>query len=199
MPIPVIGLTGGIATGKSTVSNYFKKLGITVVDADAIAKQVVAPNSLSLGKIKAHFGSLILLDNGELNRAELRKRIFSNEAEKQWLNNLLHPIIREEILKQLHNASGPYVILDAPLLFENHLNKLCDKTVVVDIPTQLQIARGAKRDDVTKEQIKHIIKAQMSRDDKVARANFIIDNAQSLEHTYSQVLAIHKTLLSTSQ
>lgn len=194
MPAPVIGLTGGIATGKSTVSNYFQKLGITIVDADAIAKQVVAPNSSSLKKIKAHFGSQIVLDNGELNRAELRKLIFSNESEKLWLNNLLHPVIRQEILEQLNVASGPYVILDAPLLFENNLDKLCEKTLLVDIPEELQIMRGSERDGVNKEQIKQIIAAQMPRSIKLTKADYVIDNALSLDNTYAQVMAIHQKL-----
>ncbi len=194
MPAPVIGLTGGIATGKSTVSNYFKKLGISIVDADAIAKQVVAPNSPSLEKIKAHFGSQIVLDNGELNRVELRKLIFSNESEKLWLNNLLHPIIRQNILEQLNAAIGPYVILDAPLLFENNLDKLCEKTLVVDIPEELQIIRGSERDGVNQEQIKQIIAAQMPRSIKLKKADYFIDNALSLDNTYAQVMAIHQKL-----
>ncbi|MEC8327903.1 MAG: dephospho-CoA kinase [Pseudomonadota bacterium] len=194
MPAPVIGLTGGIATGKSTVSNYFKKLGITIVDADAIAKQVVAPNSPSLKKIKAHFGSQIVLDNGELNRVELRKAIFSNESEKLWLNNLLHPIIRQEILEQLNAANGSYVILDAPLLFENNLDKLCAKTLLVDIPEELQIMRGSERDGVNKEQIKQIIAAQMPRSIKLTKVDYVIDNALSLDNTYAQVMAIHQKL-----
>ncbi len=194
MPAPVIGLTGGIATGKSTVSNYFKKLGITVVDADAIAKQVVAPNSPSLKKIKAHFGSQIVLDNGELNRVELRKLIFSNESEKLWLNNLLHPIIRQEILEQLNAANGSYVILDAPLLFENNLDELCEKTLLVDIPEELQIMRGSERDGVNKEQIKQIIAAQMPRIIKLKKADYVIDNTLSLDKTYAQAMAIHQKL-----
>ena len=194
MPAPVIGLTGGIATGKSTVSNYFQKLGITIVDADAIAKQVVAPNSYSLKKIKAHFGSQIVLDNGELNRAELRKAIFSNESEKLWLNNLLHPVIRQVILEQLNAANGSYVILDAPLLFENNLDKICAKTLLVDIPEELQIMRGSERDGVNKEQIKQIIAAQMPRSIKLTKADYVIDNALSLDNTYAQVMAIHQKL-----
>ncbi|MEI4550102.1 dephospho-CoA kinase [Pseudoalteromonas spongiae] len=194
MPAPVIGLTGGIATGKSTASNYFKKLGITIVDADTIARQVVAPNSFGLEKIKAHFGSQIVLDNGELNRAELRKLIFSNESEKLWLNNLLHPVIRQEILEQLNAANGPYVILDAPLLFENNLDKLCEKTLLVDIPEELQIMRGSERDGVNKQQIKQIIAAQMPRSIKLKKADYVIDNALSLDNTYAQVMAIHQKL-----
>ena len=194
MPVPVIGLTGGIATGKSTVSNYFQKLGITIVDADAIAKQVVAPDSSSLKKIKAYFGSQIVLDNGELNRAELRKIIFSNESEMLWLNNLLHPVIRQEILEQLNAANGSYVILDAPLLFENNLDKLCEKTLLVDIPEELQIMRGSERDGVNKEQIKQIIAAQIPRSIKLTKADYVIDNTLSLENTYAQITAIHQKL-----
>lgn len=196
MAIPILGLTGGIATGKSTVSNLFKNLGITVVDADLIAREVVAPQTPALKEIAKQFGPEILLDNGELNRAKLRQIIFKNEADKSWLNNLLHPIIRQEIIKQLSEAKGPYVILDAPLLLENGLDQLCVKTIVVDIPSEQQIERGASRDNVTKEQIIKIIGSQMPRTEKLEKADLIIDNSGSIENTQNQVLSIHNSLLS---
>ncbi|WP_372766536.1 dephospho-CoA kinase [Pseudoalteromonas sp.] len=197
MAVPILGLTGGIATGKSTVSRIFKNLGITIVDADLIARDIVAPNSLALIEITKRYGKQILLDNGKLNRAKLRQIIFKNESDKSWLNNLLHPIIRQEIIKQLNEAKGPYVILDAPLLLENALDQLCIKTIVVDIPTEQQVERAASRDDVTKEQIIKIIESQMPRADKLKKADIIIDNSGSLDNTQSQILAIHKSLLAT--
>lgn len=195
MAIPILGLTGGIATGKSTVSNFFKSLGITIVDADLIAREVVAPHTPALKEIAKQFGPEILLDNGELNRAKLRQIIFKNESEKSWLNNLLHPIIRQEIVKQLSEAKGPYVILDAPLLLENGLDQLCVKTIVVDISSKQQIERAASRDNVTKEQIIKIIESQMPQAEKLEKADIIIDNSGSIENTQNQVLTIHNSLL----
>lgn len=193
MNTKILGLTGGIATGKSTVSGFFKNLGITIVDADLIAREAVAPNSPALVKIQNQFGDDILLPSGKLNRAQLRHIIFQDSAAKEWLNALLHPIIRQEILSQLNSATGPYVVLDAPLLFENDLDKLCAKTAVVDIPVEMQISRATTRDKVTKEQIKNIIAAQMPREEKRAKADFIVDNSKSLENTQNQVNSIHLT------
>ena len=192
----VIGLTGGIAAGKSTVSKNFESFGITVVDADLIARQVVEPNSIALQKIANYFGNSLILEDGTLNRANLRELVFSDEQNKLWLNNLLHPLIRTEILAQLAAAKGPYVILDAPLLFENGLDKLCTKTVLVDIPEALQVERASARDDVSSVQIKSIIAAQMPRKEKLQKADLIIDNSKSKENTGQQVEKIHQSLLS---
>jgi len=191
MNTKILGLTGGIATGKSTVSGFFQQLGITIVDADLIAREVVSPNSPALIEITNQFGDDILLPSGELNRAQLRHIIFHDTKAKAWLNALLHPLIRQEIVAQLNSTKGPYVVLDAPLLFENGLDKLCAKTVVVDIPREMQISRAAKRDKVTQEQIRNIIEAQMPREEKLAKADIIIDNSKSIENTQSQVNSIH--------
>lgn len=196
MSAPILGLTGGIASGKSTVSGFFQQLGITIVDADLIAREVVSPNSPALIEITNQFGDDILLPSGELNRAKLRHIIFQDEEAKAWLNDLLHPLIRQEIVAQLNSAKGPFVVLDAPLLFENGLDKLCAKTAVVDIPVEMQILRATKRDGVTQAQIKNIIKAQMPREEKRVKANFIIDNSQSLQNTQQQVAAIHAHFIS---
>jgi len=193
MNTKILGLTGGIATGKSTVSGFFKNLGITIVDADLIAREAVAPNSPALIEITNQFGDDILLPSGELDRAQLRNIIFQDSEAKAWLNTLLHPLIRQEIVAQLNSAKGPYVVLDAPLLFENGLDKLCAKTAVVDIPVEMQISRATTRDKVTKEQIKNIIAAQMPREEKRAKADFIVDNSKSLENTQNQVNSIHLT------
>lgn len=191
MSTPILGLTGGIASGKSTVSGFFQQLGITIVDADLIAREVVAPNSPALIEITKQFGDDVLLPSGELNRAQLRHIIFQDSEAKAWLNALLHPLIRQEIVAQLNSAKGTYVVLDAPLLFENGLNKLCAKTAVVDIPKEMQISRATKRDKVTQEQIRNIIEAQMPREEKLAKADIIIDNSKSIENTQSQVNSIH--------
>lgn len=125
----VLGLTGGIGCGKSAVSAVFESQGIAIVDADIIARQVVAPKSTGLNAIITYFGNDILNQDQTLNRSKLRELIFADETKKQWLNNLLHPLIRETILTDLRNATSQYVILVAPLLFENGLDKYCQRIV----------------------------------------------------------------------
>jgi dephospho-CoA kinase len=204
----IIGLTGGIATGKSTVSQQFKHLGINIVDADLIARQVVEPGSDALAQIAKYFGDGILNADQSLNRAKLREIIFSdssstnssvnsavNSGAKQWLNDLLHPIIRLEITHQLESATSPYVILDAPLLFENKLDAICHSSVLVDIPERLQIKRATQRDSVTSEQIKQIIDAQMPSTLKRDKADHIIDNSGTIDNTIVQVNALHNTFI----
>lgn len=190
----IIGLTGGIGSGKSTVANFFTALGIPLVDADLIAKQQVAKGSDALKLIQQQFGDDILLSDGNLNRAKLRELIFSNQAHKEWLNQLLHPRIRAEIIMQLQTADGKFVLLDAPLLFENGLNKLCNKSIVVDVPEDIQLARASLRDSQSTEAIKAIISAQMPRSNKLALADYIIDNSASLEQTEQQVTQLYTEL-----
>lgn len=190
----IIGLTGGIGSGKSTVANFFTTLGIPLVDADLIAKQQVAKGSDALKLIQQQFGDDILLSDGNLNRAKLRELIFSNQAHKEWLNQLLHPRIRAEIIMQLQTADGKFVLLDAPLLFENGLNKLCNKSIVVDVPEDIQLARASLRDSQSTEAIKAIISAQMPRSNKLELADYIIDNSASLEQTEQQVTQLYTEL-----
>ncbi|MGL4899407.1 MAG: dephospho-CoA kinase, partial [Shewanella sp.] len=128
----VVGLTGGIGSGKTTVANLFAELGITLVDADIVAREVVAKGSAGLNAIVAHFGSQILTPEGELDRGKLRQRIFSHDEERLWLNQLLHPMIRQTMLTQVNQATSPYVIMVVPLLFENGLDSLVNRVLVVD-------------------------------------------------------------------
>lgn len=191
----VLGLTGGIGCGKTAVSNMFEELGITIVDADIIARQVVEPNSKGLKAIAQHFGDNILLPNGTLNRAELRAKIFTNNNDKEWLNTLLHPLIRVKILTDINNATSPYVVLVAPLLFENNLDKYCDHTLLIDVPTSVQIARTVKRDSTNIEQVKNIIASQMSRADKQQKADDILNNDRSLNLVHIELVDLHKKYL----
>ncbi|MBQ4856639.1 dephospho-CoA kinase [Pseudoalteromonas sp. MMG007] len=191
----VLGLTGGIGCGKTAVSNMFEELAITVVDADIIAREVVAPNSTGLNAIIAHFGKNILLPNGTLNRAVLRTKIFTNNADKEWLNALLHPLIRKKILADLNNATSPYVVLVAPLLFENNLDRYCNHTLLIDVPASVQIERTAKRDNTTIEQVKSIIAAQMSREDKQQKADDILNNDRDLTLVHAELVVLHKNYL----
>ena len=191
----VLGLTGGIGSGKSAVSAMFEEFGIQVVDADIVAREVVEPGSVGLTKITAHFGDEILTSNGTLDRAKLRAIIFADESQKQWLNNLLHPLIRETMLSQLKLATSHYVILVAPLLFENGLEKYCNHTLLIDVPVDVQITRTTARDNVSDELAKQIIASQMSRADKKQKACDILDNNRPLEEVKADVQKLHKKYL----
>lgn len=191
----VLGLTGGIGSGKSAVSAMFEELGIEVVDADIVAREVVEPGSIGLKKITEHFGNEILTSEGTLDRAKLRTIIFADESEKQWLNSLLHPLIRESMITQLKQATSQYVILVAPLLFENGLEKYCDHTLLIDVPVEVQITRTTARDNVSTELAKQIIASQMSRADKQKKATDILDNNRPLEEVKIDVLKLHKKYL----
>ncbi|WP_199524725.1 dephospho-CoA kinase [Pseudoalteromonas sp. bablab_jr011] len=191
----ILGLTGGIGSGKSAVSAMFEKLGITVVDADIVAREVVEPGSAGLKKIVEHFGKTILTSEGVLDRAKLRGIIFDNETEKAWLNALLHPLIRESMLKQLQQATSDYVILVAPLLFENGLEKLCNHTLLIDVPVTTQITRTSARDNVSEAQAKKIITSQMSRADKQLKADDILDNDRALSEVAIDVKKLHQKYL----
>lgn len=172
----VVGLTGGIASGKTTVADMIASEGINVVDADIVAREVVAIGSDGLAQISAYFGSNILLDDGSLDRGLLREKIFSDNANKQWLNNLLHPLIRTELLAQLAASDSLYTLLVVPLLVENNLTTLCDHVLVVDVAEQVQIQRTMARDNVSEQQAKAILQAQATREQRLAAADSVIVN-----------------------
>ncbi|KNC67076.1 dephospho-CoA kinase [Pseudoalteromonas ardens] len=195
----ILGLTGGIGAGKTTVSDYLNKSGICVVDADVVAREVVEPGSEGLNAIVAHFGAQILTDEGTLDRTTLRGIIFADENEKSWLNALLHPLIRAQLLAQLAQADSDYVILSAPLLFENGLEQYCDKTLLVDVPVEVQLTRTCVRDNAHQQQVERIIEAQMSRTDKRAKADFILDNNQPLEAMHTELAALHQAFLQQAE
>ena len=195
----ILGLTGGIGAGKTLVSNHLAALGIEIVDADVIARDVVAIGSDGLNAIEQHFGKTILLDDGSLNRAKLREIIFADSEQKSWLNNLMHPLIRQNITAQLDAATSPYVVLSAPLLFENKLDALCDHTLLVDVPVEVQLARTANRDSVSTEQVKNIIAAQMSREDKQQKADSIIDNHRDIDSVLIDVEELHHAFLQQAE
>ena len=139
----IVGLTGGIGSGKSTITNLFVELGVPIVDADIVAREVVEKGSPLLAQIAEHFGESILTEEGELNRAKLRKKVFADENEKNWLNNLLHPAIRERMLARLNAQTAPYTLFVVPLLIENKLTTLCDRVLVIDVKPETQIARAS--------------------------------------------------------
>lgn len=191
----VLGLTGGIGSGKSAISAMFEGLGIQVVDADIVAREVVEPGSVGLAKITEHFGDEILTTDGSLDRAKLRAIIFADESQKQWLNNLLHPLIRESMLAQLQQATSQYVILVAPLLFENGLDQFCDHTLLIDVPVEVQITRTTARDNISVELAKQIIASQMPRADKQQKATDTLDNNRLLSEVKIDVQKLHEKYL----
>ena len=187
----VIGLTGGIGSGKTTVANLFAKLGVTLVDADVIARGVVAIGSEALQQIVAKFGADALLSDGKLNRAWLRSRVFADESAKQWLNAVMHPLIRTEIQRQLNTAQSAYVLLVAPLLIENGLTALTSQVLVVNVSPATQIRRTCARDQVSISQVEAILAAQCSQSQRLAHADQVIDNDSDGIDLSGQVAELH--------
>ena len=185
-----IGLTGGIASGKTTVSNIFENFGINIIDADKIAKQVVSPKSDALEEIKIKFGNKIIKDN-ELNRSLLRKIIFKDKSAKMWLESLLHPIILEQVVKGISLSSSPYCILSAPLLFEAHFQKLTKRNITVLTTMTSQVNRVIKRDNVDLIQAKAVISNQLSNKMKIRLSDDIITNNSNLKNLKNKVLNLH--------
>ncbi|MDC8441360.1 dephospho-CoA kinase [Halomonas aquamarina] len=175
----IVGLTGGIGSGKSTVARAFGSLGIGWVDADDVAREVVMPGEPALAAISEHFGNDVLHADGTLNRAALRSIVFDNPAERKWLESVTHPRVRERILVHLERLQrqSPYVLLVSPLLFESGQDKLVDRTVVVDVPVELQLSRTRARDDVSEAQVHAILAAQLPREERLTKANDVIDNS----------------------
>ena len=191
----VVGITGGIGSGKSAVTDHLETLGITVVDADKVARVVVEPGTSGLAAITEHFGSDVLLANGGLDRAALRKIVFDNHNERKVLEEITHPRIRDEIIRQLSEASSPYVVLSSPLLLESGQNTLADYVVVVDVPEEVQLKRTMARDDNSEALVNQIMAAQLDRQTRLSRADASIMNDTSLKELYERVEALHEDLL----
>ena len=195
----VIGLTGGIGSGKTTVANLFGDYGIDLIDADIIARDVVAIGSRGLCRIIEKFGNSILLADGNLDRSQLRAAIFSDPHLKNWLNQLLHPLIREQMLADIDRTTSPYCLLIVPLMVENNLQTLTDRLLVVDVDQQTQIMRTQQRDNVSLEQIKNILAAQASRQQRLDAADDIICNNGDNQALLTQVAQLHQHYLALAQ
>lgn len=191
----VVGLTGGIGSGKSSVANLFGDLDVPIISADQLAREVVKPGSDALAQIVKHFGEAVLEVDGTLNRARLRKQIFQNKTERAWLENLLHPLIAEERLRQIAATSKPYVIVEIPLLLEKSLGEEVDRVLVVDVPEALQIERVKQRDSVSKASIRAIMDTQVSASQRRASADDVIDNSGSLDDLRPQIESLHRKYL----
>ncbi|PHQ14422.1 dephospho-CoA kinase [Marinobacter profundi] len=193
----VIGLTGGIGSGKSTVAKLFGALGVHWVDADNVAREVVEPGTPALARIADHFGADILQADGSLDRARLREIVFRAPEERAWLERLLHPVIREELIRQLNPADYalPYVLLVSPLLLETDQHQLVARIVVVDVPVEVQLSRTMARDDNPRDQVERIIAAQISRDDRLQKADDVIDNNQKVVDVERRVGELHGRFL----
>lgn len=187
----VLGLTGGIGSGKSAAADAFAQLGIEVIDADHAARWVVEPGRPALAKIVDRFGGAILLSDGQLDRAALRERIFAEPEQRQWLEALLHPLIREEISRFLAAAKSPYVILVSPLLIESGQYKSVQRVLVVDVPSELQMERALQRDQVSETQLRAIMQAQLTRDERLKFADDVLCNAADKSALQREVLRLH--------
>lgn len=187
----VIGLTGGIGSGKSTVAQLFAEKGITVIDSDQLARDVTQPGKPALNEIQEHFGSGLINENGSLNRTTLRKIIFGNDNERVWLEQLLHPLIRAEMKKQIEKSTSNYCIVVIPLLFETTPNPLINRILVVDTHEKEQINRVLKRDSSSPEEIQLILKSQVSRAKRLEFADDIIENTGSISELIPQVNRLH--------
>ena len=194
LKVYVVGLTGGVGSGKSTVAELFAKLGVTIVDADQAARTVVQPGSPALQEIEQAFGPEVLLQDGTLDRAAMRKRIFANQQERKKLEAITHPKIKEEIQRQLAAAKGSYAILVVPLLLETG-QELADRILVVDAPEEQQISRTIKRDNSSRQQAESMLKAQASRSERLRQADDVIDNSKGPDQLPQQVEQLHRKYL----
>lgn len=193
MTILKIGLTGGIGCGKSTVCDLFAELGISIIDADLIAREIVEPGQPALSQLSQYFGPQILHADGSLNRATLRQTIFKDEAARQTINEIMHPLIFKEIEQRINNLDSLYCIVAVPLLFETGYQNKFDRVLVIDCDPDTQIQRVSQRDQADLQQIQAIIDSQIPRSRRLELADDIIDNMSSLQILAEQVKKLHNS------
>jgi len=191
----VVGLTGGIGSGKTAVSDRFRDLGIDIVDADLASRAVLAPGRPAVAAIAEHFGPELIAEDGSLDRAELRRRVFANPDERRWLEALTRPLIAEWLHQQLAEAASPYAILVNPLLIETGHARVCQRVLVVDAPETLQLQRTMHRDGNDEAQVRAIMAAQASREERLTAADDVIVNEGDLTALDDQVRALHDQYL----
>ena len=190
-----VGLTGGIASGKTTVANLFGELGAILIDTDIIAREVVEPGMPALAQIAESFGDTVIAADGALDRRALRALVFADEQKRRQLEAIVHPRIRDETVAQMQNRHGPYQMIIVPLLVESPLKDAVDRIVVVDCSPETQFQRLLQRDSESAEQARRIIAAQAHRDERLAIADDVVSNESSLDATRQQVLRLHQKYL----
>ena len=195
----IVGLTGGIGSGKSTAGKYFEALGIEVINVDLISKNLVETDLDLHLKISGYFGKKSLLRDGSLNRLYIRYEIFNSSKKKMWLEELLHPLIKDQVLKSLGCSLSEYVILESPLLLETDQYKLTDRILVIDVSKEVQILRVRKRDRISADAIEAIMTSQMPRMQKLKLANDVIENTDSIEKFKLKIECLHKNYLTLAE
>lgn len=191
----IIGLTGGIGSGKTVASDYLADKGIDVVDADRVAREIVAAGEPALDAIRRHFGEAVILPDGTLDRPALRARVFADPQQRAALEAITHPAIRERILQHLQAGSSPYILLVSPLLFETGQASFCQRTLVIDVDEATQRTRASSRDGVSVAQIDSIIAAQLPREERLKRADDIVVNHGEHEDLFLQLDDLHRRYL----
>ncbi|URJ23094.1 dephospho-CoA kinase [Blochmannia endosymbiont of Camponotus sp. C-003] len=199
----IVALTGGICSGKSVVAQKFSNLSrkVSVVDADVISKKVTQPGSIALHMITKYFGPHILLSNGSLNRSMLKKIIFFNPKDKEWIEKLLHPIIRQEIQKTINILSNrsSYILWVVPLLIENNLQKYADHILTIDVDVDVQLNRIINRDKINKQYAKNILASQISRQNRLCYADNVIKNNKNIDGMTRYINDLHQYYLQAAK
>jgi dephospho-CoA kinase len=194
-----IGLTGGIASGKTTVANFFADLGVPVIDTDVIAREVVTAGAPALAEIRTAFGEEVFKDDGSLDRQAMRKIVFADDGKRRQLESILHPRIREAAVSEALSITYPYMIIVVPLLVESPMKAFVDRVLVVDCSEEVQLRRLLSRDAENEEQARRIIAAQASRDERLAIADDVVHNDGGLEATRAEIAALHRQYLELSK
>jgi len=188
----IIGLTGGIGAGKSLVSDCFAQLGVPVIDADVIAREVVAPGKSAYAAIRRAFGDAVFLADGNLDRAGLRRLVFADSGYREKLESIVHPLVRREIENRLQSTHAPYTIVCVPLLLEKNYRGIVHRVLVIDVPEEVQLERVKKRDRINTDQANAIIQTQIRRQDRLSQADEVIDNSADVREVQRRVMQLHE-------
>ena len=195
----IVGLTGGIGSGKSAAANFFQNEGITVIDADDLSREVIEQDTPGFEKIVDCFGSAIIDSDGSINRAFLRQEVFDDEKKKKLLESIIHPLVRDLMIEKIAASQSPYSIIMVPLIFETNSMNNYNRILVIDCDPIVQLERAMLRDKNSKIQIQKIIDSQCSREERISIANDVIPNNDSLENLRSRSIAMHKFYLGLSK
>ena len=194
----IVGLTGGIGSGKSAAANFFQNEGITVIDADGLSREVIEEGTPGFVSIVEYFGSKIIDSDGSINRAHLRKEVFDDDKKKKLLESIIHPLVRELMVKKIAASKSPYSIVMVPLIFETNSMSNYNRILVIDCDPKIQLERAMLRDNNSKAQIQKIMDSQCSREERISIANDIIPNNDTLENLKIRSIAMHKFYLGLS-